>query len=115
MKLNIALVIVLGAVSAAPSRSRAIQATITVTNNSSREIAHLYTSPVDRKEWSEDRLAEGDRLQNGESVTVSNVISENDQVKVIAEDKDGCFSYFVASGDDPTWSINNATAKDCGS
>src|SRR5258705_13742 len=100
----------------APLESRAsLQATITLTNNSSREIAHVYTSPTDRKEWSEDRLSEGSQLQTGDSLTLSNVIAERDQIKLIAEDKDGCFMSAVVSCAEPaTWIINNNTPRDCG-
>ena len=101
---------------AAPSSSRAkALATITVTNSSSREIDHLYTSPTDRNEWSADQLSEGSTLQTGESFTLTNVISENDQIKVIAEDKEGCFLYSVMSCQEAsTWTINNTTPRDCG-
>ncbi|HEX3232360.1 MAG TPA: hypothetical protein VHQ95_25500 [Pyrinomonadaceae bacterium] len=100
----------------APLASRArLQATITLTNNSSREITHVYTSPTDRKEWSEDRLPEGSKLLTGESVTLSNVITENDQIKIIAEDKEGCFMYSVVSCAEPaTLIVNNSTPRDCG-
>ena len=97
-----------------PSRAKA-QPTITVTNNSSREIDHLYTSPTDRKDWSADQLPEDSKLQTGESFTLTNVITENDQIKVIAEDKDGCFLYAVVSCQEAaTWIINNNTTRDCG-
>lgn len=99
----------------APSTSRAkLQATITVTNNSSREIAHLYTSPTDRKEWSSDQLPEGSKLHTDGSFTLTNVICESDQIKVIAEDKDGCFLYSVVSCQETsTWTLNNNTPRDC--
>ena len=101
---------------AAPFSSRAkALATITVTNNSSREIDHLYTSPTDRKKWSADQLPEGSKLQTGASFTLSNVISENDRIKVIAEDKDGCFLYSeLSSQEASTWTINDTTPRDCG-
>jgi hypothetical protein len=99
-----------------PLASRAkSQATITVSNSSSREIVHIYTSPTDRKEWSEDRLPDGGKLPPGESFTLSNVITESDQIKVIAEDREGCFMYAVVStGEAANWTINNSTARDCG-
>ena len=98
------------------SSSAANRATITVNNNSRREIVHLYTSPVDRNQWSEDYLPDGSRLQSGGSITLSSVITDRDQIKVIAEDKDGCFSYSVIScADAASWTIDNNTARDCGS
>src|SRR5438477_9701204 len=114
--LFVLLVALLCGFMAAPSSSRAQpQATITVTNNSSREIDHLYTSPTDRKEWSADQIPEGSKLQTDGSLTLTEVICESDQVKVIAEDKDGCFMYAVMSCQGPsTWTINNTTPRDCG-
>lgn len=92
-----------------------LQATITVTNNSDRDINHLYTSPISRKEWTADQLPEGAKLASGASFTLSNVICEGDQVRVIAEDKDGCFMYQVAScQESATWTITNTTSRDCG-
>lgn len=101
---------------AMPSLSRAKpQATITVANTANRSIAHIYTSPVDRNEWTADQLPEGSHVASGESVTLGNVICEGDQVKVIAEDKDGCFMYAVVSCQEAsTWTINSTTPRDCG-
>jgi hypothetical protein len=110
------LVALLCGLMVAPSPSRAkLQATITVTNNSSREIAHLYTSPTDRKEWSADQLPEGTKLQTAGSFTLTNVICENDQIKVIAEDKDGCFMYAATTcNEGAIWIITDSTSRDCG-
>jgi len=107
---SLALLVVLCGFTAALSSSSRPQATITINNNSSRQIVHLYTSPVDRKEWSEDRLPEGSKLQTGDSFTLNSVIAESDQINVIAEDKDGCFSNATVSCQDPSaWTITNTT------
>jgi hypothetical protein len=111
------LLVVLCCFTVAPfSAPPELQGAVTVTNSSSREIDHLYTSPPDRQDWSADQLPEGTKLQTGESFVLNNFISENGQIKVIAEDKEGCFLYAVISCQEPaTWIITNTTPRDCGS
>ena len=90
--------------------------TIAVANNSSRDIYHLYLSPVDRDAWGPDLLAEGTLLRVGETFTISDAACAGHEIKVIAEDRQGCFVYTVvgcaqaANG----WTITDATQPDCG-
>ena len=90
--------------------------TIAVTNNSSREILHLYLSPVDHDAWGPDLLSEGSVLRAGETFTISEATCGGNEIKVIAEDRQGCFVYAVvgcaaaATG----WTITDATPPDCG-
>ena len=44
---------------------------ITVTNNSAREMYHLYLSPAGHDAWGPDLLAEGTVLRPGETFTIS--------------------------------------------
>lgn len=87
---------------------------ISVTNNSSREIHHLYISPADRNEWGPD-LLDGRIVKTGESVTVNTVCPGN-EIKLIAEDKGGCFLYQPAfcTQASTQWTITNNTPADCG-
>lgn len=88
---------------------------ITVTNNSSRSIHFLYLSPANEDNWGPDQLNNAS-LNNGQSVTLSNVSCGGTQIKVIAEDSDGCFlSSVVSCGDNAQWTITNDTPADCGS
>jgi len=51
----------------------------------------------------------------GQSFTLSNVARDQQQVKVIGEDRDGCFlSTVVNCGDSATWTVTNNSARDCG-
>ncbi len=85
---------------------------ITVVNNSTREIRHLYLSPTDQDAWGADQLNDS-VIHTGESATIS--ASCNGGIKVIAEDADGCFMSTVVSCDDnATWTITNDTPADCG-
>lgn len=90
--------------------------TIAVTNNSSRDIYHLYLSPVERDAWGPDLLSEGTLLRMGETFTISDVTCTGNELKVIAEDRQGCFVYAVvgcaaaATG----WTITDANPPDCG-
>lgn len=86
---------------------------ITVTNNSSREIIHVYLSPVEQENWGPDQLNNAS-LVSGQSVTLSNVSCSGAEIKVIGEDRDGCFLSAVVSCGDGQWTITNETPTDCG-
>jgi hypothetical protein len=89
---------------------------ITVTNNSDRDVTHLYTSPPERDQWGPDQLPEGSALRPGQSITLSSVSCTASGVKLIAEDTQGCFVYAIVSAADVshTWSITNDLPVDCG-
>ena len=89
--------------------------TIAVTNNSSREIRHMYLSPVDRKEWGPDQM-DGSVLKTGQTFTITDVSCPGNEIKVVAEDLDGCFMYGVVScaQDSTGWIITDDTPRDCG-
>jgi hypothetical protein len=94
--------------------ARSLSGSITVTNNSSRTIVHLYVSHANADDWSNDHL-NGNSLTNGESFTISNLNWDEPTIKLIGEDQDGCFlSAVVASNDNVTWAITNGTAANCG-
>lgn len=87
---------------------------ITVTNNSNREILYLYLSPVGQENWGPDQLNNAS-LHNGQSVTLSNVSCSGAEIKVIGEDRDGCFvSTVVSCSGDAQWTITSETPADCG-
>ena len=107
------------ALSNAASSSRAESQplmTIAVANNSSRDIFHLYLSPVDRDVWGPDLLPEGTLIRVGETFTVSDAACTGNEIKVIAEDRQGCFVYAVVgcSQASTSWTITDATPPDCG-
>ena len=89
---------------------------ITVTNNSAREMHHLYLSPVDHDAWGPDLLAEGITLKPGETFTISEASCSGNEIKVIAEDKQGCFVYGLVGCSQAStgWAITDATPPDCG-
>lgn len=87
---------------------------ITITNNSSRDIRHVYLSPTNQDNWGADQL-NGSIPPGGGSVTLSNVSCSNAGVKVIAEDQNGCFLYQVVACDgERSWTITNDAVPDCG-
>jgi hypothetical protein len=95
------------------SRARFRTSTVTVVNNSSREIRHLFLSPPDSDNWSPDQLHES-TITPGHSFALSPSCNQAN-IKVIAEDQDGCFIYQVVScSEDSTWTITNDTTRDCG-
>jgi len=88
---------------------------ITIVNNSGREIRHVYFSPPDQNNWGSDQLGSSVISANGGSVTLGNVSCGGATIKVIAEDQDGCFSYQVVScSEGASWTITNETTRDCG-
>lgn len=88
---------------------------ITIVNNSSREIRHVYLSPPDQNNWGSDQLMNSVISPNGGSATISNVSCGGASIKVIAEDQDGCFLYQVVTcSDSVSWTITNDTTRDCG-
>jgi len=87
---------------------------VNVVNNSSREIRNIYVSHVNADDWSNDLLGES-TISANQSATVNGFLCDQEQVKVIAEDQDGCFlSTVVACGSTSSWTISNDTARDCG-
>lgn len=107
--------IVLTFVAAMPliSSARVNTNSITLVNNSTREIRHVYLSHVNADDWTADQISSS--IAAGQSATLSNVSWDAQQVKVIAEDSDGCFSYGVVTCDaNSSWTITSSTAVDCG-
>ena len=114
----VALAICVGIMVCAPLLSSAhVPATtsITIVNNSGREIRHVYLSAPDQNNWGSDQLVNSVIAPNGGSFTISNASCGGSGVKVVAEDQDGCFSYQVVScSEGVTWTITNDTTRDCG-
>ena len=96
--------------SAQPSTSTSVN----IVNNSNRTIRNVYLSHVGVDDWGGNQLG-GTSISPGQSFTLSNITCDQQQIKVIGEDQDGCFlSTVVACGDSSTWTITNTTAADCG-
>lgn len=96
------------------SRAHAPATTLTIVNNSSREIRHVYLSPPNSNNWGPDQLGSSVIAPGGGSVTLS-ANCEGASVKVIAEDHEGCFFYgVVACGGTITWTIASGATPDCG-
>lgn len=87
---------------------------ITIVNNSSREIRHVFLSAPDQNNWGPDQLGSSVISANGGSVTI-NASCNGSSVKVIAEDQEGCFVYQVVScSESASWTITNDATRDCG-
>lgn len=90
------------------------QTAVTITNDSSREIRHVYLAPGGTDDWGPDQLS-GTVVGNGESFTLSNISCDANGVKVITEDLNGCFNYnTVSCATATTWTITDASTPDCG-
>lgn len=96
------------------SKAYAPSMAITITNNSSHEIRHVFLSAPDQNNWGPDQLGSSVISANGGSVTI-NASCDGPSIKVIAEDQDGCFVYQVVScSESATWTITNSATRDCG-
>lgn len=101
---------------AALGAAASLSGSVRIVNNSNREIRNVYFSHVDADDWSGDQLSNDATIAPGQSYTISNVTWDQQQLKVIGENQDGCFlSTVVTSGTDSTWTITNDTTADCGS
>jgi hypothetical protein len=101
---------------ALPLVSRAQPSTsVNIVNNSSRVIRNVYLSHVNVDDWGNDQLSDGATIAPGQSFNLSIGTCDQQQVKVIGEDQDGCFlSTVVTCGTSSTWTITSDTARDCG-
>jgi hypothetical protein len=96
------------------TNARATSTSVNIINSSSRTIRNVYWSHVDADDWSADLLSEG-TIAAGQSYNLSNIACDGQQVKIIAEDQDGCFaSTVITCGQSSSWTITNDTARDCG-
>ena len=96
------------------ARTPTASTSVNIVNNSNREIRNVFFSHVNADDWTGNQLSNGATIAPGQSYNLSNVACDQQQVKVIAEDQDGCFlSTVVSCGDSATWTIANDTATDC--
>jgi hypothetical protein len=87
---------------------------ITVENNSQREIRHLYLAQGSPDNWGPDQLGGATIATNG-SFALNNVSCDGSSVRVIAEDQNGCFYYNnVSCSGSGTWTITDSAVPDCG-
>ena len=86
---------------------------VNIVNNSSREIRNVYLSHVNVDDWGANQLG-NETIAPGQSFSLNDVACDQQQVRVIAEDQDGCFlSTVVNCGESATWTITNNTPTDC--
>ena len=111
--IRILFVVLVAFICTASSLASAPTLTITVNNNSSREIRHFYLSPANNDSWGPDQL---DNSPIGSGITRQlNVSWEQPTVKLVAEDQDGCFlQTTVEASGNPEWTIDNNTSRNCG-
>ena len=87
---------------------------ISVTNNTSRTIAHIYLSSPDNDNWGPDQLNDN-AMAPGASATISNASCAQATIKVVAEDQDGCFvTAVIQCNENSSWTITNAATPNCG-
>jgi hypothetical protein len=96
------------------SSARTMTTSVSIVNNSNKAVVNVYLSHVNSDDWGVNQLGDT-TISPGQSFSLNNVACDQQQVKVISEDEDGCYSSTVVScGSSSTWTITNSTAKDCG-
>lgn len=96
------------------SGARTPATSVNIVNNSSREIRNVYLSHVNADDWTGNQLGSS-TIPAGQSFNLSDVACDQQQVKVIGEDQDGCFVTTVVNcGESATWTVTNDSARDCG-
>src|SRR5712692_1862054 len=99
---------------AALSSARTPTTSVNIVNTSNKEIRNVYLSHVNIDDWGANQLGDT-KILPGQSYALNGVACDQQQVKVIAEDQDGCFlSTAINCGDNATWTVNDNTARDCG-
>ncbi|MEK6281966.1 MAG: hypothetical protein AABN95_16550 [Acidobacteriota bacterium] len=94
---------------AAPAQS----VTLTVVNNSTREIRYLYLSPADNDNWGADQLDDS-AISPGATRTLS-ISWDQSTIKLVGEDQDGCFlSATLNVASNIQWTINSDAPLNCG-
>src|SRR5258705_12353885 len=90
------------------STARTTSTSVNIVNNSNNEIRNVYLSHVNADDWTDNQLSNGATIAAGQSYNLSNVVCDQQQVKVIGEDQDGCFlSTVVTCGNSSTWTVTN--------
>ena len=101
---------------AAISSARTPMATsVNIVNDSNKAIHSVYLSHVNTEDWTGNQLGNGVIIAAGQSYNLSNIACDQQQVRVIGEDQDGCFvSTVVNCGENSSWTITASTTRDCG-
>ena len=114
IKLLLIFVAVISLFCVLPSLSTATapDLTISVVNNSQKEIRHLFLASAGSDNWGDDQISEP--ITAGTSRNINASWNES-TVKVVAEDEDGCFlTSTVEAAGNPNWTITTSTARNCG-
>jgi hypothetical protein len=87
---------------------------IKVHNKSKWEIHHMYLSPTSEKdEWGPDQLGEA-VIKTGGTFTLTDIVCNKYDIKIVDEDGDECVVSAVALCDDAaTWTITDERLLKC--
>jgi hypothetical protein len=94
---------------AAPAQS----VTLTVVNNSGKDIRYLYLSPAENDNWGTDQL-NNSAISAGATRTL-NITWTQSSIKLIGEDPDGCFlSTTLTVASSIEWTVSSDAPRNCG-
>lgn len=95
------------------SKARVGSVTISVVNNSGKEIRHVFLASAGSDNWGDDQLSESITAGTSRNITAD---WNESTVKVVGEDEDGCFlTTTLDTAGTPSWTITNSTPRNCGS
>lgn len=87
--------------------------TLTVVNNSGKDIRYLYLSPADNDNWGTDQL-NNSAISAGATRTL-NISWDQSSIKLVGEDPDGCFlSTTLTVASSIEWTISSDAPRNCG-
>src|SRR5687768_16117292 len=88
--------VIIGVLAGLPilSAAHAPSTAVTIVNNTSIQIRHVYLSATTDNNWGSDQLTTAIAVGGSQAVNLS---CSGSEIKVIAEDEDGCFYYEVVS------------------
>jgi hypothetical protein len=85
---------------------------LSVVNNSQKEIRHLFLASAGTDNWGDDQISEP--ISTGTSRNINASWNES-TVKIVAEDEDGCFlTTTLEVAGNPNWTITSSTTRNCG-
>jgi hypothetical protein len=85
---------------------------LSVANNSQKEIRHLFLASAGTDNWGDDLISEPITAGTSRSINAS---WNEATVKIVVEDEDGCFlNTTLDAAGTPNWTITSSTPRNCG-
>jgi hypothetical protein len=90
----------------------AAAAQLTVANDSSSVIHHLFVSPAAERNWGADQLGK-ETIDSKGRFTVRNIPAGKYDIRIVDEDDDACVLKAIDLQMDQTWTLTDQILKTC--